>query len=216
MMETRYKNRVGLLALIGVAVLWPATLLAEEKTPDANIPTKGSVAEPRPAEALPSDGDDYRVGSGDVIEISVWGEPEISSVVVVRPDGKLSLPLVNDLYVTGKTPMVIQEIVIEKLTPFINSPSVTVTVKEIRSKKIYVIGEVARTGAYQITQPTTVLQILTEAGGLLPFAKQKGIYVLRTKNGIHQRFPFNYKDVLKGKKIGQNILLEPGDTVVVP
>ncbi len=215
-METRYKNRIGLMALIGMAVLWPATLLAEEKAPDASIPTKGSFAEARPAEALPSDGDDYRVGSGDVIEISVWKEPEISSAVVVRPDGKISLPLVNDLYVTGKTPMEIQEIVLEKLTSFINSPSVTVTVQEIRSKKIYVIGEVNRTGAYQITQPTTVLQILTEAGGLLPFAKQKGIYVLRTENGIHQRFPFNYKDVLKGKKIGQNILLEPGDTVVVP
>ena len=212
MMETRFRIRNSLLGLIGVMILWPGMLLAEEKAADASIPTN---AEAMSAEAMPSDGD-YRVGAGDVIQISVWKEPEVSTVVVVRPDGKISLPLVNDLYVTGKTPMEIQQIVTEKLSSFINLPNVTVTVQQIRSKKVYVIGEVGRTGAYQITQPTTILQILTEAGGLQPFAKTKGIYVLRTANGQQQRFSFNYKDVLKGKKIEQNILLEPGDTVVVP
>lgn len=213
MMETRFRTRIGLLGLIGVALLWPGTLLAERNVADANIPSKGSFTEARPAEAID---EDYRVGSGDVIKISVWKEPEISSTVMVRPDGKISLPLVNDLYITGKTPMEIQQIVGEKLASFVNSPSVTVTVQEIRSKKVYIIGEVGRTGAYQITQPTTILQILTEAGGLLPFAKQKSIYVLRTENGRQERFPFNYKDVLKGKNIEQNIILMPGDTVVVP
>ena len=212
MMETRLRTRDSLLGFIGVMILWPGMLLAEEKAPDASIPTN---AEAMSAEAMPSDGD-YRVGAGDMIQISVWKEPEISTVVVVRPDGKISLPLANDLYVTGITPMEIQQIVTEKLSPFINLPNVTVTVREIRSKKVYVIGEVGRAGAYQITQPTTVLQILTEAGGLRPFAKTKGIYVLRTANGQQQKYPFNYKDVLKGKKIEQNILLQPGDTVVVP
>ena len=212
-METRFRTRIGLLGLIGVALLWPGTLLAERSAADADIPTKGSFTEARPAEAIE---EDYRVGSGDVIKITVWKEPEISSTVVVRPDGKISLPLINDLYVDGKTPMELQQIVGEKLAPFVNSPSVTVTVQEIRSKKIYVIGEVSQTGAYQITQPTTVLQILTEAGGLLPFAKQKNIYVLRTANGRQEKFSFNYKDVLKGKNVEQNIILVPGDTVVVP
>ena len=212
-MKTRFGSLFGLLGLIGMALLWPGTLLAEEKAVDADIPTKGSITEARPAEAID---EDYRVGSGDVIRISVWKELEVSSEVVVRPDGKITVPLINDLFVSGKTPMEIQQIVEEKLTPFITSPSVTVTVLQIRSKKVYIIGEVGRTGAYQITQPTTILQILTEAGGLRPFAKEKSIYVLRTQNGKLEGFPFNYKDVLRGRRMEQNILLQPGDTVVVP
>lgn len=175
---------------------------AEEKTarPSAN-----------PAEP------DYRVGPGDIVEISVWKEPEVSSPsVVIRPDGKISLSLVGDLFVSGKTPMEIQAMLAEKLDPYIKSPNVTVTVKTIRSKKVYVLGEVARPGSFEITQPTTVLQILTEAGGLLPFAKQKAIYVLRNEGGKQQKLAFNYKDVVKGKRIEQNVQLQPGDTVVVP
>jgi len=162
-------------------------------------------------------GSDFRVGPGDMLDILVWKEPEVSSTVPIRPDGKISLPLINDLEVTGKTPLEIQAIVIEKLTPFINSPNVTVTVRQVNSKKVYILGEVAHTGAFQILQPTTVLQILTEAGGLRPFAKEKDIYVLRVgANGQQQKFRFNYKDVIKGQKMEQNIILEPGDTIVVP
>jgi polysaccharide export outer membrane protein len=159
---------------------------------------------------------DYQVGPGDELEVLVWKEPEASASVVIRPDGKISLPLINDLSVDGKSPMEIQAIVTERLAPFINAPSVTVTVKEIKSKKVFVMGEVTRTGAYQITQPTTVLQVLTEAGGLLPFAKQNSIYILRTENGKQTKLPFRYKDVVKGERIEQNILLRPGDVVVVP
>ena len=162
------------------------------------------------------DDSDYRVGAGDVIEVSVWKEPEVSTTVVVRPDGKISIPLISDLVVSGKTPMQIQEIVAEKLAPIINLPNVTVTVKEINSKKVYVLGEVNRPGAYPLTQPMTVLQILTEAGGLQLYAKEKSIYILRIENGRQQRLPFNYKDVVQGKKMEQNIFLQPGDTVVVP
>ena len=137
-------------------------------------------------------------------------------MVVVRPDGKISLPLVNDLVVSGKTPMEIQEMVAAKLAPFIKDPNVTVTVREIRSKKVYLLGEVTKAGSYQIVQPTTVLQMLTDAGGLKPYAKAKSIYILRTENGRQRKLPFNYKDVVQGKKIEQNILLQPGDTIVVP
>jgi polysaccharide export outer membrane protein len=159
---------------------------------------------------------DYRVGPGDSIQVSVWKEPEVSTVVVVRPDGKISIPLVNDLVVSGKTPMEIQEIVKERLSSYIKDPNVTITVREIQSKKVYVLGEVNRPGSYQIVQPTTVLQLLTEAGGLRPYAKEKAIYVLRTGNGQQQKFSFNYRDVVEGKKLEQNILVQPNDTIVVP
>lgn len=183
-------------------------------------PSSGGVPQGVPAPASTAPGvhvsDDYRVGPGDVIDVLVWKEPEVSSSVVIRPDGKISLPLINDLEVTGKTPLEIREIVVEKLSPYINFPNVTVTVKQVNSKKVYIIGEVNGAGAYQMTQPITVLQILTEAGGLRPFADQKSIYILRMNNGKQEKFSFNYKDVVKGEKMQQNILLQPGDTIVVP
>jgi len=199
--------------LLGCFLAIPAPLRAAQEAPQAAASETGQTAAAQsPAE---SNGD-YRVGSGDVVEVSVWREQEASGSVVVRPDGKISLPLVNDLYVRGMTPMEMQKVITEKLEPFINEPNVTVIVRQILSKKVYVIGQVGRPGAYQVTQPMTILQLLTEAGGLQPFAKEKDIYVLRTANGKQERFSFNYKDVLRGKNMQQNILLEPGDTVVVP
>ena len=182
--------------------------------------TSGSAGRTPAGEATASSateaGSDYRVGTGDVIQVSVWKEPEASTTVVVRPDGKISIPLVNDLVVNGKTPLEIQEIVSERLTPFINAPNITITVREIHSKKVYVLGEVNRNGSFPVVQPTTVLQILTEAGGLRPYAKEKSIYILRTENGKQQRLPFNYKEVVSGRKMEQNIFVQPGDTIVVP
>jgi polysaccharide export outer membrane protein len=160
---------------------------------------------------------EYRVGTGDVLGISVWKEPEASvPSLVVRPDGKITLPLIEELSVNGKTPLEIQRAIEEKLSPYIKLPSVSVTVIEIRSKKVYVVGQVVHQGSFSLRQPTTVLQILTEAGGLQPFAKEKAIYILRKQAGKPVRLPFNYKDVVRGKKIEQNVQLEPDDTVVVP
>ena len=213
-MEKKTRSLLCLLGFLGVLVLWPATgLLATGQ--DGGGASSGDRPKGPEQESVSTNGD-YHVGPGDVIIVSVWREPEASSAVVIRPDGKISLPLVNDLSVDGKTPMEVQKIIAERLSPFIKTPNVTVTVKEINSKKVFVLGEVNRAGAYQITQPTTVLQILTEAAGLRPFAKQKAIYVLRTENGKQTKLPFNYKDVVQGKKIEQNVLLRPGDTVVVP
>jgi polysaccharide export outer membrane protein len=159
---------------------------------------------------------EYHVGPGDTIQISVWKEPEVSAVVVVRPDGKISVPLVNEITVSGKTPMEIQEMVTQGLSHFIKDPNVTISVRDIQSRKVYILGEVNRPGSYQILQPTTVLQLLTEAGGLRLYAKEKDIYILRMENGKQRKFPFNYKDAVGGKQLEQNILLEPNDTVVVP
>jgi len=213
MMQNRILAAIFVMSLGGLLALGPAPVIAQSQTGgSAGRPSAQGAAA---TSAVPI-GSDYRVGPGDVIEVSVWKEPEASSQVIVRPDGKISLPLIKDLEVTGKTPMDIEQIVVGKLSPLINSPNVTVTVKEIRSKKVYVLGEVNRTGAYQITQPTTVLQILTEAGGLRPYAKEKSIYILRMEGGRQQKLPFNYKDVVNGKNIQQNIFVQPGDTIIVP
>ena len=213
-MGKRMKSLFGLRGVLGVLFLWPGTAILAGMQDGGSASSANRIEDSNP-ESVSTNGD-YRIGPGDVIVVSVWKEPEASSTVVIRPDGKISLPLVNDLSVDGKTPMEVQKIISEKLAPFIKSPNVTVTVQEIYSKKVFVLGEVNRAGAYQITQPMTVLQVLTEAQGLRPFANQKAIYVLRTENGKQVRLPFNYKDVVQGKKIEQNVLLHPGDTVVVP
>ena len=195
-------------------VLWLASGAAQETQPADGGGVVATKSTQSPAET--DGGSEYRVGPGDVLVVSVWKEPEVSSIVMVRPDGKISLPLINDLSVGDMTPTGIMQLVVERLTPLISNPLVTVTVKEIHSKVVYVIGEVGRAGQYEVIQPTTVLQILTQAGGLTPFAKAKSIYVLRAANGKQEKLPFNYKDVVSGKNMQQNILLKAGDTVIVP
>lgn len=203
-----------LLQNAGKIILGGSLVLSQMVTDvHAQKPSSSKDGDSAPAMKLDSE---YRVGAGDIVEISVWKEPDVSSTIVVRPDGKISVPLINDFMVSGMTPTEIQNLITEKLTPFIKSPNVTVTVKEIRSKKVYVLGQVGKAGSYEVHQPTTVLQIITEAGGLAPFAKQKSIYVLRNESGSQKRMDFNYKDVVKGKNMAQNIVLIPGDTVVVP
>jgi polysaccharide export outer membrane protein len=156
------------------------------------------------------------IGEQDVLTIIVWKERELSGQVVVRPDGKITLPLVNEIKVVGMTPAQLQTVLTEKLKPFINVPQVTVEVNQINSRKVYLIGEVMKTGIFPINSSTTVLQIIAEAGGVRDFAKRKDIYVLRNVGGKQQRYPFSYDDVIRGKKPQQNIVLQPGDMIVVP
>lgn len=158
---------------------------------------------------------EYIVGEGDVLHINVWKETEISQTVVVRPDGNISLPLVNEVAVAGLSPRQIQQLLTEKLKSILTNPQVTVSVAEVRSKMVYITGEVGKPGAYSVASPLNVLQLIARAGGLNEFANRKNIYVLRggdKKNRLH----FNYKEVVKGKKSEQNVILQPGDTVVVP
>jgi len=146
----------------------------------------------------------------------VWKEREISGGAVVRPDGKITVPLVGEIKAVGMTPVQLQTILAEKLKPFVNVPQVTVAVAEIRSRKVYLIGHAAREGPFMINSSTTVLQVIAQAGGLKDFAKRNKIYILRQNGKEQVRFSFNYNDVIRGKKPEQNILLEPGDTIVVP
>jgi polysaccharide biosynthesis/export protein len=181
---------------------------AQGKTADS----KGSPSAPAPV-AVPSD---FVIGDSDVLNINVWKEPEISQSVVVRPDGKISLPFIGEVMVSGLTPVQTQALLATKLQALLTNPQVTVTVTEIRSRMASITGEVVKPGAYPLLVPTSVLQLITNAGGLGQFANKKHIFVLRTVDGKQERYPFNYAQVIKGEKPEQNILLHPGDTVVVP
>jgi polysaccharide biosynthesis/export protein len=159
---------------------------------------------------------DYKIGPQDVLRIDVWKEAEVTRVVPVRPDGKISMPLLNDVQAAGLTPMQLSEVIADGLKKYMNTPQVTVTVSEINSRRIYVTGEVTRAGAFPLLPNMTVLQALSSSGGFTQFAKLKSIYVLRTEDGKQVKLPFNYKEAVNGKKAEQNILLQPGDVIVVP
>jgi len=171
----------------------------------ANTPADSATTQP------PSG---YRVGPEDELGIAVWHEPELSQLVVVRPDGMITLPLVNDIKVAGLTMEELQGVLTEKLKTVVNDPQVTVSVKAVKSKRVYLVGNVTKQGAYPLGGHMTVLELIAEAGGLGPFAKGGSIYVLRKDNGKEVRLPFNYKKALSGK--GENPELLSGDMVVVP
>lgn len=169
---------------------------------------------PQPAAAVPPE---YRIGSGDVLEVDVWKEPEASTQgVVVRADGKITVPLVKEVDVTGLTTGELEKILEQRLAKFIPAAEVTVVVREVNSKKVYMIGAVRRTGPIKLDYPMTILQVLAEAGGVTDFAKKTKIYVLRHQGDKDIRIPFNYSQVIKGEHIEQNIRVLPGDTIVVP
>ena len=156
----------------------------------------------------------YRIGVEDELMISVWREPELSTSVVVRPDGKITLPLLNDVEVVGMKTEELQNVLTEKLKPFVNTPQVTIIVRGIRSRKVNLIGQVARQGSFDLNDNKTVLDLIAQAGGLSAFAKTGSIYILRQVGNKQVRIGFNYKKAISGK--GPNPVLQPGDLVVVP
>jgi len=176
---------------------------------------KSAPAQPGPVtQAAATTDASYKIGPQDVLRVDVWKETEISRSVPVRPDGKISLPLLNDVQAAGLTAMELANTITEGLKKFINNPQVTVSVAEINSRRVYVTGEVTRPGAYPLLPNMTALQALTSAGGFTQFSNPKKIYVLRNENGKQVKHPFNYKSVLDGKQ--DDIPLQPGDTIVVP
>jgi len=163
-----------------------------------------------------TDDPNYVIGPEDNLIVSVWREPEISRSVPVRPDGKISLALLNDVQAAGLTPMQLGSAIAEKLQKFISEPQVTVIVASINSQRIFVVGEVSRTGTYTLLPNMTVMDALSSAGGFTPFAKRTKIYILRKENGKVSSIPFNYKEAIKGRRPEQDIALKPGDRIVVP
>jgi len=159
---------------------------------------------------------EYKIGAQDVLRIDVWKEDQLTRIVPVRPDGKITLPLLNDVQAIGLTSMQLAAIITDGLKKYITNPQVTVTVAEINSRRIYVTGEVTRPGAFPLLPNMMVLQALSGSGGFTQFARSKKIYILRTEDGKQTKIPFNYNEVVGGKKPEQNILLQPGDVIVVP
>jgi polysaccharide export outer membrane protein len=217
----------GVLGLSSLAFAQDATKKTPQPSPAAekagsSRPTDRSTAQSTAsgagsaiAKSPEYDPAQYKIGSDDQLMISVWREPELSLSVVVRPDGMITLPLVNDVNAAGLKPLELQSLLIEKLKPFVNEPQVTVVVQAIKSRQVLLTGQGAKTGVFPLTGRMTVLELLAQTGGLGPFAKTKSIYVLRSVNGQQTRIHFNYKDAISGKP-NSNIFLEPGDIVVVP
>lgn len=177
-----------------------------------NSSAPASDGKPAPATTDPA----YVIGAEDMLDINVWKEPDVSRIVPVRPDGRISLPLINDVQAAGLSPQQLAATITESLRKYLNEPQVTVIVTAINSQRVYVVGEVLRAGAFPLIPGMTILQALSSAGGFTAFADVKKIHVIRLRDGKHIELPFNYRDVLKGDNPNQNVKLEPGDTVVVP
>jgi polysaccharide export outer membrane protein len=158
----------------------------------------------------------YVIGPDDVLAIVFWSEKDMTTEVSVRPDGRITLPLLNELQAAGLTPEQLRQAVTEAATKYLTEPTVSVVVKQVNSRKVFITGQVTKPGVYPLTSPTTVVQLLTMAGGILEYADDENITVLRTENGKPISFRFNYDEVKKRRNLQQNIELKPGDTVVVP
>jgi len=200
----------GLAAAVCIAV---GAWAQDDSKQGQDAPAKPPVASPAvPVSNAPAD---YVIGADDTLHVSVWKEPDLTATLPVRPDGKISLPLLNDVPAAGLTPMQLADSITTKLKKYIADPRVTVVVTAMNSRRIFVTGEVTHPGAMALLPGMTVLQALSSAG-FTQFASLKKIYLLRTENGHQAKLPFNYKDVVKGAHPEQNIRLQPGDTIVVP
>ena len=196
-----------LLPSVAVPAAWaqPKPITHSFSRTDGLKPEAPPSAEQKPA---------YRIGIGDILHIAVWQEPQLAETAVVRPDGKISMPLVTDVAIAGLTTDAAENVLTQRLEQFVRKPVVTVVVQEIRSRTVYVTGEVLRPGAYPLIDTMNVVQLVARAGGLTDFAKKTQVYVLRASNGA--RLNVNYRKILKGQSPQENVQLSPGDTVVVP
>jgi polysaccharide export outer membrane protein len=216
-------RKLGLIVL-GTFVagsLWTATVQAQSgsagNTPAAGVPAQTSNGQDGAASSAKAHDDTYVIGNDDVLSINVWKEPDISRSIPVRSDGKISLPLVGEVQAAGQTPMKLEKEIAGKLQNYISDPEVSVMVQQSNSQKFNILGQVVRPGSYAIANSATVLDAIALAGGFRDFAKQKSIYILRQgADGKDVRLPFNYKDVIKGKSLDQNVKIQPRDTIVVP
>jgi polysaccharide export outer membrane protein len=208
MMQRSFAGLILTASLIsGLAV---SAIRGASQNSDASTSARSSSTNPATTDP------DYKIGPQDMLRVDVWKEPDISRIVPVRPDGKITLPLVNDVQAAGLTTTQLAAKIAEGLKKYITSPQVTVGVTEINSRRIFVNGEVARAGAFPLLPNMTVLQALSSAGGFTQFAREKKIYILRMENGKQVKYPFNYKEAVSGKNVEQNIILQGGDIIVVP
>src|SRR5882672_8951210 len=213
-------NLIRILQITALLMLVSVGLFAQSDNappaPPSNAEKSAGATHGQTPEKRHSD-DAYVIGANDVLAINVWKEPDITRSVPVRSDGKISLPLAGELQAGGQTPRQLEQEITKRLKSYISDPEVTVIVTESKSQKINILGMVARPGTYLLSGSTTVLDAIAMTGGFKDFAKQKSIYILRPNpDGTQKRFAFNYKEVIKGKNLEQNIRLSAGDTVIIP
>jgi polysaccharide export outer membrane protein len=191
-----------------VALLAPAVFCHAEDKPLADQPASQTPA-------TPSMTDSYVIGASDVISVAVFKEPTMSNSLLVRPDGMISMPLLGDIKASGKTPLQLADEIAAKLKRYVQDPNVTVILNQMNSKKVFLIGEIGKTGPIEMTPGMTLLEAIATGGGLSQYANAKKIYILRTEAGKQQKIPVQYKQALKGD-LSLNLILNPGDTIVVP
>lgn len=200
-----------LLALCGSAL----TMLAQNTAPAGSPPASPSHLNGASENAEPGIRSSYVIGPTDVLSITVMKEGTLSGSMLVRPDGMISMPLLGDLPASGMTPKQLADDIAGRLKKYVQDPNVSVVLVQINSKKIYLIGEVGKVGPVPMTPDMTLLEAISSAGGLSQYAKAKKIYILRTEHKNQVRIPVRYKEALKGDS-GSNLVLQPGDTIVVP
>ena len=210
----------GLTAFALTGAAMPCSAQAQPARPTTAAPPQAPAQTVAPPPVMAATGvnvpPEYTIGADDVLSIVFWRDKELTAEVTVRPDGKISLPLLNDIQASGLTPAQLKDRIVEESTTYVEDPNVTVVVKDIKSRKVFITGEVRKPGFYPLTSSTTVLQMISIAGGLADYAKPDKISVVRVENGKPQSFKFNYKEIIEGKKLNQNIELKPGDTIIVP
>jgi len=193
----------------------PATTTAAPPATTTSAATAAAAPAAGAAIAAPALPAGYVIGPDDILQIVFWREKELSGDVVVRPDGRISLPLLNDIMAAGRTPEELRNTLLTEASRYFGNPNPTVVVKEIRSRKVFITGAVEKPGPYIVTSPTTVLQLISMAGGLKEYADKKNILVMRNTNGKQSGYVVDYSAILKRQNLEQNFLLEPGDTVLV-
>lgn len=196
--------------LLVFSALWQASAFAQGRATPRSDATTAAAQKPAP---LP---DGFVIGPEDILTISVWREPDMSGEVTVRPDGMITLPLVGTVRAEGLAPEALKAELQKLAARFVADPNVTVSVKQVNSRKVFITGQVAHPGPYPLTGPRSIMQLISLAGGLLEYADKYNIVTLRTANGRQSSFKFRYSEVARGRSLERNIELQPGDTVIVP
>lgn len=214
-MTARFRSKSIASAISATAILLGAVASSSAQSTTVKTAASKSDATVTPAVPLVVPAE-YIIGADDVMKVDFWRDKDMSSEVTVRPDGKISLPLINEIQAAGLTPAQLRERIADEAKKYVEDPTVTVEVKAINSRRVYITGEIRKPGPYGISGSMTVLQLISIAGGLGDYARGDKITIVRAENGTQKAYRFNYKEVLNQKKLEQNIELKPGDTVAVP
>ena len=203
-------KKIGFVGIMGVGIVFSYLSIATPQDEKGVLLRKQAQAE------VAADSNEYTIGPEDILSIHVWKEEVLSRTIPVRMDGKISLPLIDDIQAAGLTPLQLKEVLIKKLNEFVNVPNVSVTVMEANSFKVYVSGQVRTPGVYRLRSDTSLLQIIPMAGGFTEWANQRKVVIIRKENGKEKRMTLNYKNIVKGEDANSNIILKAGDTIIVP